>query len=72
VKVLRLNFPKIQFIASSHSPFLIQEMAEGELIKLDNQSVRIGGGSEMSIEDIAERIQDMENPQWSDKRKALG
>jgi hypothetical protein len=25
----------------------------------------------MSIEDIAEQIQDMENPQWSDKRKAL-
>jgi hypothetical protein len=71
VKALRTVFPKIQFIASSHSPFLIQEMSEGELIRLENQEIIVGGGALMSIEDIAEQIQDVENPQWSDKRKAL-
>ena len=71
IKSLRAVFPKIQFIASSHSPFLIQEMSEGELIRLQNEEILIGGGALMSIEDIAEQIQDIENPQWSDKRKAL-
>ena len=71
VKALRTVFPKIQFIASSHSPFLIQEMSDGELIRLQNEEILIGGGALMSIEDIAEQIQDIENPQWSDKRKAL-
>ncbi len=71
IKALRTNFPKIQFIASSHSPFLIQEMSEGELIRLDNQEITVGSGAEMSIEDIAEQFQHMENPQWSDKRNAL-
>lgn len=32
---LRKTFPKIQFIATSHSPFIIQSMNPGEIIDLD-------------------------------------
>ncbi len=59
-------FPKVQFIATSHSPFIIQSLPtiDGvKLINLDdeaNYDVR-----DQSIEDIAETIQGVELPQRS-------
>jgi predicted ATP-binding protein involved in virulence len=71
VQILKKEFPAIQFITSSHSPFLIQEMEEGQLIKLKNNTVSTLGGDQMSIEDIAEYVQEVDNPQWSEKKKDL-
>lgn len=68
---LKKSFPNIQFITSSHSPFLIQETEEGQLIKLKDNQIEISGGDQLSIEDIAENKQEVENPQWSEKKKDL-
>jgi len=72
IATLRNTFPCIQFIATTHSPFLIQETAKQELIILEhNKAARVGCGIHMSIEDIAEEIQKVENPQWSKSRQIM-
>ena len=56
IEDLRRTFPKVQFICSSHSPFLIQSLRSGEeLIMLDGQPT--AELSNLSIEDIALGIQ---------------
>ncbi|RYY99887.1 MAG: hypothetical protein EOO11_03475 [Chitinophagaceae bacterium] len=71
VQSLKSSFPSIQFIVTSHSPFIIQEMAEGQLFSLKDDEVFVSGADQLSIEDIAEQKQDFNNPQWSEKRKQL-
>lgn len=72
IKILRDNFPKIQFIATTHSPFLIQETGQGQLIILKNNSIhKITSGINLSIEDIAEELQHVINPQWSKSRQNM-
>lgn len=39
---LRKTFPNIQFIITSHSPFIIQSMNPGEVIDLDNMGASLG------------------------------
>ena len=68
---LKRAFPNIQFIASTHSPFLIQEAEEGQLLKLKDNNIEVSGGDQLSIEDIAQSKQEVENPQWSEKKKEL-
>ncbi len=68
---LKQAFPNIQFIASTHSPFLIQEAEEGQLLKLKDNNIEVSGGDQLSIEDIAQSKQEVENPQWSEKKKEL-
>ncbi|MBT3209843.1 MAG: AAA family ATPase [Bacteroidetes bacterium] len=69
---LRNTFPNIQFIVTSHSPFLIQETGINQLIMLKDNSVeKIGSAINLSIEDIAEEIQYVENPQWSKTRQKM-
>lgn len=71
ISSLKKSFPQIQFIASTHSPFLIQEAEEGQLLKLKDNAIEISGGDQLSIEDIAQSKQEVENPQWSEKKKEL-
>jgi predicted ATP-binding protein involved in virulence len=72
IKVLREAFPKVQFIATTHSPFLIQETGEGQLIILKNSNIhKITGAANLSIEDIAEELQYVENPQWGKLRQEM-
>jgi predicted ATP-binding protein involved in virulence len=66
---LKQTFPQIQFITTTHSPFVIQELDDGELIRLDSEVV--GEYVDQSIEDIAENVQGVENPQWSRKRQQM-
>ena len=55
IQSLKNTFPNIQFIVTSHSPFLIQETAFNQLIILKNSSVeKKGSAINLSIEDIAE------------------
>lgn len=59
-------FPKIQFVATSHSPFIIQSLPaiDGvKLINLDDEPNR--DFRDQSIEDIAETIQGVNLPQRS-------
>ena len=60
---LRKTFPNIQFIATTHSPFVIQALRPGELINLDPDE--FGEYADKSIEDIAENVMGVELPQKS-------
>ncbi len=72
VKALKSTFPKIQFICTTHSPFIIQETEENELLIIQNNRIRENNsGVNLSIEDIAEFHQKVDNPQWSKKRQEL-
>jgi predicted ATP-binding protein involved in virulence len=68
VEDLKRTFPKIQFFATTHSPFIIQSLKANELINLDN---RDGEYVKKSIEDIVENVQGVELPQQSERWKNM-
>ena len=68
VEDLKRTFPKIQFFATTHSPFIIQSLRANELINLDN---RDGEYVNRSIEDIVEDVQGLGLPQQSKRWKNM-
>lgn len=66
-------FPKIQFVASTHSPFIIQSLEKGELRNLDKdvKEDKYVEYNNMSVEDITEDIMGVDLPQWSEKKKQM-
>jgi len=60
---LKRTFPRVQMIATTHSPFVIQSLRPGELINLSSETS--SEYADESIEDIAEEIMDVEMPQKS-------
>ncbi len=68
VEDLRRTFPNIQFVATTHSPFIIQSMREGELINLDG---RCGEYAGRSIEDITEEEMGVPLPQRSRRNEEM-
>lgn len=60
VEVLRKSFPRIQFIATTHSPFIVQSLRENELINLQGQTVPQLG--KLSVERIAEGLMGVARP----------
>ncbi|KHD07757.1 ATPase AAA [Candidatus Thiomargarita nelsonii] len=65
VDSLKTTFPKIQFIATTHSPFIIQSLREGELIDLNESEP--AEYEDQSIENIAEYKMGVEIPQRSQR-----
>lgn len=65
VEKLRASFPNIQFIATTHSPFIIQSLRPGELITLDPEE--FGEYANRSVEDIAEQVMGVAVPQKSER-----
>lgn len=65
VQNLRETFPNIQFIGTTHSPFVIQSLEPGELINLDPDE--LGEYADRSIEDIAEHVMGVDLPQKSQR-----
>lgn len=64
IEDLRRTFPKIQFICTTHSPFLIQSLRTGEeLIMLDG--LPTADLANMSVDDIARGIMHIQNPATS-------
>ncbi|HHR6077858.1 TPA: AAA family ATPase [Providencia alcalifaciens] len=64
IEDLRRTFPKIQFICSTHSPFLIQSLRSGEeLIMLDGQPT--AELANKTLEDIAVGIMAVNKPDTS-------
>ncbi|MCX7086470.1 MAG: AAA family ATPase [Methylococcales bacterium] len=62
------TFPKIQFVASSHSPFIIQSLYHREDVLLwDLEKAEPVNIDSKSIEDIAENQQGVEIPQQSQR-----
>ncbi len=84
---LKNAFPKIQFIATTHSPFIIQSLAPGEVIDLnevssqpvsmelaDSETGIPGPAKEYagkSIEDITEDIMGVDMPQRSRRHQEM-
>lgn len=66
---LRRTFPNVQFIGTTHSPFVIQSLRPGELINLDPEE--FGEYSNKSIEDIAETVMGVQLPQKSERYKEM-
>ena len=66
---LRDTFPSVQFIVTTHSPFVIQSLRPGELINLDPDE--FGEYADKSIEDIAENVMGVEVPQRSERHTQM-
>jgi predicted ATP-binding protein involved in virulence len=60
---LRRAFPRLQFIATTHSPFIVQSMRSDEVLNLDRDAEMDYQAS--SIEDIAEDAMGLEGVQRS-------
>jgi predicted ATP-binding protein involved in virulence len=71
VNDLKTTFPSIQFVCTTHSPFIIQSIGQGELRILDLEDTQFLEYVNQSIEDIAEEIQLVEVPQQSLKAREL-
>nr|CRH07180.1 Conserved protein of unknown function. Putative containing ATP-binding protein involved in virulence and ATP-dependent endonuclease of the OLD family domain [Candidatus Magnetococcus massalia] len=72
ISSLLKTFPRIQFVATTHSPFIIQSIHPSNavrLINLDDPSGMIQG--EMSIEDVAEEIQGVDMPSRSHRYQEM-
>lgn len=69
IEKLRTTFPNIQFIATTHSPFVIQSLRPGELVNLDPDE--FGEYADKSIEDIAENVMGVELPQKSERYRQM-
>ncbi len=63
VKALEDLFPSCQFIATTHSPFVIQGVQPGRLHTLDNAP--LADFTDRGIEEIAFNVMDIKNPQVS-------
>ncbi len=70
---LKTTFPSIQFVCSTHSPFIIQAIEQGELRILDLglEDTRFLEYANQPIEDITEFIQSVEVPQQGLKANEL-
>ncbi|MBS0206749.1 MAG: AAA family ATPase [Planctomycetes bacterium] len=60
VESLRNVFPAIQFITTTHSPFIVQSLREDELINLQGQTVPQLGN--LSVEQIANGLMGVDRP----------
>ncbi|MCX6359446.1 MAG: AAA family ATPase [Armatimonadetes bacterium] len=65
VEDLRATFPAVQFVATTHSPFIIQSVRPGELVYLGSPPER--EYADQSIEDIAEYVMGVAVPQKSER-----
>jgi predicted ATP-binding protein involved in virulence len=68
VSDLKKTFPKIQFIATTHSPFIVQSLNAEEIINLDGEDI-VEDPFTKSIEEIVE--QDMDMPGINRSQKFL-
>lgn len=86
VQDLQKAFPKLQFIATTHSPFIIQSMKAGEMIDLE-QTISLEALAELptgiaapgpahafasrSVEDIVEQVMGVAVPQRSQRAQEM-
>ena len=72
VERLLNTFPKVQFVATTHSPFIIQSLRSGEQLimlegqptaQLANKSIEEIAQGIMGVENITRKIMNVENPE---------
>lgn len=73
VEYLQRIFKNLQFITTTHSPFVIQTLRPGQLINLDPETYEeeYSEYSDQSIEDITEEVMGVEMPQKSERYKQM-
>ena len=69
IKSLSTTFPLIQFIATTHSPTIVQSLQPGQLINLNDYEM--GEYYDKSIEDILEWVMGVDCPQRSQRYKEM-
>ena len=69
VEKLRATFSNIQFITTTHSPFIIQTAREGEVIKLDGDLVVEPAGR--TLEEVARLVMDVTNTERSPRYQQM-
>ena len=69
VEDLRRTFPLIQFVATTHSLFIVQTLREGELLMLEGQPVP--QLNNLSLEDIAEGLMQVPDTDVSPRYRAM-
>jgi len=69
VQNLRSLFPRIQFIVTTHSPFIVQSLRGEELINLEGQSVPQLGN--LSVEQIAQGLMGVIRPDVSEQYEQM-
>ncbi len=62
---LRTTFPNLQFIATTHSPFIVQTLREGELVMLEGQPIPEVGNR--GIDAIARGLMGVKHPETSQR-----
>ena len=66
-------FPMVQFVATTHSPFIIQSLPDLEDVRLVNlDDERAADFVDKSVEDIAEIIQGIAGVQRSQRHREMG
>ena len=65
VRNLTTLFPKLQFVASTHSPFIIQSLNGHGLVNLSDEGLLVERNEQFSIEDVAEETMGVDSPQRS-------
>lgn len=65
VQNLTTLFPKLQFVATTHSPFIIQSLDGHGLVNLSDQGALEERKETYSIEDVAEETMGVDAPQRS-------
>ncbi len=69
VENLRATFPNIQFIATTHSPFILQTAREGEVIALDSDLAVEPGGR--TLEEVARLVMGVTNTDRSPRHQQM-
>jgi predicted ATP-binding protein involved in virulence len=67
VNDLKMAFPGIQFVATTHSPFIVQSLEANELINLDATEGLDEAPNKYSIEEISEYEMGVKNVERSEK-----
>lgn len=70
IRILKETFPKVQFICATHSPYIVQSLQKGELIKLSEEDDE-KEYSGKSIEDISENVMGVSDPRHSEKQEEM-
>lgn len=65
VRNLTTLFPKLQFVATTHSPFIVQSLHGHGLVNLNDEGFLVERREHCSIEDVAEETMGVESPQRS-------
>jgi predicted ATP-binding protein involved in virulence len=68
VRDLKKAFPKVQFVATTHSPFIVQSLESDELVNLDR--ITDVDPQDLSLELVAEEIMDVRSV-FSEKNQEL-